>query len=115
MQRVGGFEIGVDPADPPADGEVSMGGDSGSVWLQRAASGQASGEASGLHFAGESGAFFEQRHSLPELNNLVEILGHQVEALGQFTDFIGRGIRNCGLKFSLAPGLGRGKKSLKAV
>lgn len=78
VQRVGGFEIGVDPADPPADGEVSMGGDSGSVWLQRAASGQASGEASGLHFAGESGAT-ETEHAIA--CDLQAILGELQVAL----------------------------------
>jgi endonuclease G, mitochondrial len=32
---IGGFEIGVDPKRPPSNGEVSMGGDSGSTWLIR--------------------------------------------------------------------------------
>ena len=52
-QEVGGFEIGIDPANKPADGEVSMGGDSGSVWLFKSPSGKATNIMAGLHFAGE--------------------------------------------------------------
>lgn len=52
-QEVGGFEIGVDPANPPANGEVSMGGDSGSVWLFVSKSGKPTAVMAGLHFAGE--------------------------------------------------------------
>jgi endonuclease G len=52
-QEVGGFEIGVDESHVPGNGEVSMGGDSGSVWLFVSKSGKASNVMAGLHFAGE--------------------------------------------------------------
>ena len=51
-KRVGGFDIRPDP-DYPADGdEISMGGDSGSVWM--IAEGRNKGVVAGLHFAGET-------------------------------------------------------------
>ena len=53
-QEIGCFEIGVDPANPPEGGEVSMGGDSGSVWVFKDRSGEPSNIMAGLHFAGES-------------------------------------------------------------
>lgn len=52
-QEIGCFEIGVDNEYPSPDGEISKGGDSGSVWLI-AENGKASGMMAGLHFAGES-------------------------------------------------------------
>lgn len=51
-QEVGGFEIGLDPDHVPSNGEVSMGGDSGSFWLF-VKNGKASNVMAGLHFAGE--------------------------------------------------------------
>ena len=53
-QEVGGFEIGPDPDRPAANGEISMGGDSGSAWLFKSNNGKASNVMAGLHFAGES-------------------------------------------------------------
>ncbi len=53
VQQVGGFEIGVNPKKPPKDLEISMGGDSGSLWLIDT-SGPDSDVAVGLHFAGET-------------------------------------------------------------
>lgn len=53
-QPIGGFEIGVDPAHAPPDGEISMGGDSGSAWMV-ASGAKATDIFAGLHFAGESG------------------------------------------------------------
>jgi endonuclease G len=53
-QEIGGFEIGTDSKNPPENGEISMGGDSGSAWL--IADGRAATDIfAGLHFAGESG------------------------------------------------------------
>lgn len=49
---IGCFEIGVDPKRPPRNGEVSMGGDSGSAWLVSKA-GKPTDIFAGLHFAGE--------------------------------------------------------------
>jgi endonuclease G len=51
--EVGCFEIGVDPAKRPADGEVSQGGDSGAAWVFKAANGRPNKVLAGLHFAGE--------------------------------------------------------------
>lgn len=52
-QTVGGFEIGPDENNPPSNGEISMGGDSGSYWLFKASNGKPSKILAGLHFAGE--------------------------------------------------------------
>jgi endonuclease G len=52
-QAIGGFEIGVDPARKPGDGEISKGGDSGCFWaIARGA--KATDIFAGLHFAGET-------------------------------------------------------------
>ncbi|WP_137110655.1 DNA/RNA non-specific endonuclease [Rhodobacter sp. SY28-1] len=59
---IGGFEIGVDPKNPPVDGEVSKGGDSGSAWLISKA-GKPTDIFAGLHFAGESGST-DDEHAL---------------------------------------------------
>lgn len=55
VQEVGGFEIRPNPAALPSNGEISMGGDSGSLWVLDVADGSADGDiALGLHFAGET-------------------------------------------------------------
>ncbi|XVS66943.1 DNA/RNA non-specific endonuclease [Actinosynnema sp. CA-299493] len=54
-RQIGCFEIGPDPARPAADGEISMGGDSGSAWVFKTANGKTGKTLAGLHFAGESG------------------------------------------------------------
>lgn len=53
QQIVGGFEIGLDPDHLPDNGEISMGGDSGSVWMFKEPGGRTSTVLAGLHFAGE--------------------------------------------------------------
>lgn len=53
-KQIGGFEISADPAHPPANGEISMGGDSGSAWLDVGGDGSATDVMLGLHFAGET-------------------------------------------------------------
>jgi endonuclease G len=62
-QEVGGFEIGVDPEHVPANGEVSMGGDSGSAWLLVGKNGKPAGIMAGLHFAGE-GSMDPNEHAI---------------------------------------------------
>lgn len=52
-QAIGGFEIGVDPARKPGDGEISKGGDSGCFWAI-ASGAKATDIFAGLHFAGEA-------------------------------------------------------------
>lgn len=52
-QEIGCFEIGVDPNHPSSDGQISKGGDSGSVWMIKGTNGKASKTLAGLHFAGE--------------------------------------------------------------
>ncbi|WNV82700.1 DNA/RNA non-specific endonuclease [Umezawaea sp. Da 62-37] len=54
-QEIGGFEIGVDPRNAPADGEISSGGDSGAAWIFKLGNGRPSKVLAGLHFAGEGG------------------------------------------------------------
>ncbi|WP_054048138.1 DNA/RNA non-specific endonuclease [Alloactinosynnema sp. L-07] len=51
--EIGCFEIGVDPARKPSDGEISRGGDSGAAWVFKAANGRPGKVLAGLHFAGE--------------------------------------------------------------
>ena len=51
-QDIGCFEIGPDPDHPPAEGELSRGGDSGAAWLL-AEGERATAMLLGLHFAGE--------------------------------------------------------------
>jgi endonuclease G len=53
-QDIGCFEIEPDPDKPAPNGEISMGGDSGSCWLERK-NGKVTGMMLGLHFAGETG------------------------------------------------------------
>jgi endonuclease G len=53
-QFIGGFEIGPDPNSPPSNGEISMGGDSGSAWIFKTRSGKPTNVLAGLHFAGET-------------------------------------------------------------
>ena len=53
-QQIGGFEIGVDAKNPPDNGEISMGGDSGSAWMATNNRGKATGMMLGLHFGGET-------------------------------------------------------------
>jgi endonuclease G len=62
-QQIGGFEIGVNPEKPPGDGEVTMGGDSGSLWLIDTASTDKD-VAVGLHFAGETDPNPTAEHAL---------------------------------------------------
>ncbi|HEU6443733.1 MAG TPA: DNA/RNA non-specific endonuclease [Gaiellaceae bacterium] len=53
-QQIGGFEIGVDNVNPSPNGEISMGGDSGSVWMAVDEDGATGEMMLGLHFAGET-------------------------------------------------------------
>ncbi|TLM74525.1 DNA/RNA non-specific endonuclease [Pseudarthrobacter sp. NamB4] len=52
---IGGFEIGPDPDNPPVDGEISRGGDSGAAWIFKTPSGELTTVLAGLHFGGEAG------------------------------------------------------------
>lgn len=52
---IGGFEIGPDPAEPPVDGEISRGGDSGSAWMFKTTDSEITTVLAGLHFGGEAG------------------------------------------------------------
>jgi endonuclease G len=54
VKQIGGFEIGPDPDRPATDGEVSMGGDSGSAWMELDEAGAPTDMMLGLHFAGEA-------------------------------------------------------------
>jgi endonuclease G len=53
-KEIGGFEIGIDPQHAPENGEISMGGDSGSTWIFKLKNGKPSTVMAGLHFAGEA-------------------------------------------------------------
>ncbi|MFF3326437.1 DNA/RNA non-specific endonuclease [Streptomyces sp. NPDC002889] len=54
-QTIGCFEIETDPDNPPQDGEVSRGGDSGSLWMFKT-NGRPGKIMAGLHFGGEAGS-----------------------------------------------------------
>ena len=62
-QTIDGFEIAPDPNFPAENNEISMGGDSGSVWLASDKKGEPSDVAVGLHFAGE-GSSNPDEHAL---------------------------------------------------
>ncbi|GAB2488673.1 DNA/RNA non-specific endonuclease [Nocardiopsis aegyptia] len=62
-QIIGCFEIGLDPAHPPPDGEVSRGGDSGAAWMFTTSEGRPGTVLAGLHFGGE-GAGNPDEHAL---------------------------------------------------
>ncbi len=53
VQNIGGIEIGPDPLRPASGDQISMGGDSGAVWLFTR-DGDATPEMAGLHFGGEA-------------------------------------------------------------
>lgn len=52
--EIGGFEIGPDSDHPAENGEISMGGDSGSAWMAAGDASEATDMMLGLHFAGET-------------------------------------------------------------
>jgi len=54
VKEIGCFEIGVDSTRPPERGEISEGGDSGSVWMILKSDNKPSNIMAGLHFAGEA-------------------------------------------------------------
>ena len=62
VRKIGGFEIRPDPKHLPIDGEVSSGGDSGSVWM--IAEGDHKNVVVGLHFAGEIDPTPKAEHAL---------------------------------------------------
>lgn len=55
-KMIAGFEIEIDPAERPADGEISKGGDSGSAWMAVDGNGKPTHVMLGLHFAGVDSA-----------------------------------------------------------
>ncbi|WP_433272031.1 DNA/RNA non-specific endonuclease [Actinosynnema sp. CS-041913] len=62
-REIGCFEIGPDPARPATGGEISTGGDSGSVWMFKSANGKVGKTMAGLHFGGEAGGSTDE-HAL---------------------------------------------------
>ncbi|WP_104787954.1 MULTISPECIES: DNA/RNA non-specific endonuclease [Streptomyces] len=70
LQTIGCFEIGPDPDHPSAGGEVSSGGDSGSVWMFKEGDDSVSTVLAGLHFAGE-GTGDPDEHALACLSTSV--------------------------------------------
>lgn len=64
VQRVGGFVITPDPTAPPPNHAVSMGGDSGALWLIVGEDGRPTDIAVGLHFAGETDPDPAAEHAL---------------------------------------------------
>ena len=54
IREIGCFEIGIDTTRPPERGEISEGGDSGSVWMILKPDHKPSNIMAGLHFAGEA-------------------------------------------------------------
>ena len=61
-RQIGGFEIRPNPDKPAAQGEISSGGDSGSVWLMDDDTHK--DVVVGLHFAGESDPDPNEEHAL---------------------------------------------------
>lgn len=95
---IGGFEIGPDGANLPPNGEISMGGDSGAVWLLKTTNGKPSNVMAGLHFAGE-GATSVSEYALAcyaksvfeklEISFAPPAAADAAEALGYLPNFLG--------------------------
>ena len=94
---IGGFEIGVDSKKPPAEGEISKGGDSGSCWMAVDAGNKITDIMLGLHFAGEAEesdaefalacnatAVFEKLEIAPLSATGPEVLVRTAEAANEF-------------------------------
>lgn len=62
-QEIGGFEIRPHPKKPAPNGEISLGGDSGSVWMVDT-NGADRDVVLGLHFAGETDPHPAEEHAL---------------------------------------------------
>jgi len=79
VQEIGGFEVRPN-SDKPADrGEISMGGDSGSLWVVDT-EGEDKDVAVGLHFAGETDPDPAAEHALAcNLHSVFEKLGVSFE------------------------------------
>lgn len=74
VRQIGGFEIHPNPDKPAPDGEISMGGDSGSLWLVDQEPDR--DVAVGLHFAGEVDPAPEAEHALAcNIHSVLEKLG----------------------------------------
>ncbi|ATE67476.1 endonuclease [Rhizorhabdus dicambivorans] len=54
VEKIGGFEISLDPNFRPPSDEISKGGDSGSAWMAIGADGKPSDIMIGLHFGGDA-------------------------------------------------------------
>ncbi|WP_227268407.1 DNA/RNA non-specific endonuclease [Roseobacter weihaiensis] len=103
-QDIGCFEIAPNPEFPAADGEISMGGDSGAIWII-SESERATDIFAGLHFAGEGDASPDEHAMACYPKSVQSKLGftlappnaqpsknHTVpanETLGYDTDFLG--------------------------
>jgi endonuclease G, mitochondrial len=100
-KEIGCFEIGLDPANPAPNGEISMGGDSGAAWLfvdQETTTDMMLG----LHFAGEVGdepenalacyaaSVFEKLNISPKQS--LEMVQEAVAGLGYSDMFLGEAI-----------------------
>ena len=73
-REIGCFEIRPNPVRRPAEGEISKGGDSGSIWLIDGADSERD-IAVGLHFAGETNPAPSEEHALAcNIHNVLEKL-----------------------------------------
>lgn len=70
--QIGGFEIMANPDKPPHDGEISMGGDSGSLWMMDDP--ERADVAVGLHFAGEPQLINQEYALACSMHSVVEKL-----------------------------------------
>ncbi len=81
-QRVGGFEYGPDPDRPSTDGEVSSGGDSGSLLMFCDRQGKVTNIAGGLHFAGEGTGSTDEHGVACNIESVLRKLDVSFEGLG---------------------------------
>ena len=73
-REIGGFEIQPNPAALPSDGEISSGGDSGSLWMIDT-DGADADVVAGLHFAGETDPAPSEEHAIAcNIKNVLEKL-----------------------------------------
>ncbi len=72
-KEIGGFEIGLDPEFHSSHDEISMGGDSGSLWMINT-DGEDKDVVVGLHFAGEGGTNPDEHAIACNIHSVLNIL-----------------------------------------
>ena len=100
QQRVESFDIKNDPALPSPGGEISLPGDSGSLWMKKNSDGTVLTTCVGLHFAGSAASGDSDSASACFITSVLDRLNvsfnvsylHPLEFLPEMLASAGRGI-----------------------